>query len=69
MPLTSVLCVFCAYIVRCSCCLHFSGQHTASQRVFPSRVARSRRCAYSMAPEQHKPRKIQAQNLQTLLND
>ena len=46
VPFTSVLCVFCAYIVRCS---PFSGQHTASQHVFPSRVVRNRRCAYSMS--------------------
>ena len=54
MHSTSVLCVICACIVRCSCCLPFSGQHTASQHVFPSREARNRRCAASMVPNNRK---------------
>ena len=68
MHFTSVSCVFCACIVRCPCCLLVSDQHTASQHVFPSLVARNRCCAYSMVPEQHKTHKIHAQNTQTLLN-
>ena len=50
MPFTSVLCVFCACIVRFSCCLRFSGQHTGGQHVFPSRGAQNKRCAASMVP-------------------
>ena len=40
VPFTSVLCVFCACIVRFSCCLRFFGQHTAGQHVFPPSVRR-----------------------------
>ena len=64
MCFVRVFSVFCA----CSALFMFSDQHPASQHVFPSRVARNRRCAYSMVPEQHKTRKIHSQNTQTLLN-
>ena len=64
MHYTSVLCVFCACIVRCPCCLRFSYQHTASQHVFPLLVMRSRRCADSMVPNNTK----HAQNTQIWLD-
>ena len=63
MHFTSVLCMLCACIVHCPCCLRFSDQHTASQHVFPCREMRNRRCA-----KQHKSRKIHAQNTQIWLD-
>ena len=68
MCFVHVFSVFCACFVRVVHCLRFSDLHTASQHVFPSCVARNRRCAYSMVPEQHKTRKIHAQNTQIRLD-
>ena len=55
MCFVSVFCVFSACILRVLCCLlpTIGDSYTDSLHVFSSRVARNRRCAYSMVPEQH----------------
>ena len=42
--------LYCACIVRFSCCIRFSGHHTGGQHVFSSRGVQNKRCAASMVP-------------------